>query len=483
MPNPFDLREFIQRLEEKGQLLRIQGANLEDEVGALTELNGQRQGPVLLFEKFEGYPEGFRVVSGSMLNAVSFGTAIGIDAEKDNLSTLRKVCKIMQEVATTARDYPMEYVESGPIFENVHTGDDVDLGIFPVPKWHPEDGGHYIGTADLNIYQDPDTGWVNVGTYRAMIHDKNTATTYIAPTHHGNIVLKKYWSKGEPCPVVLVVGCHPLLFAMAATDAPEGVNEYEWAGAVVKQSVPVVRGPITGLPIPAYAEIALEGYVYPDDLVPEGPFGEFTGYYAGGRNQHTCIRIKAIYHRNNPIILASPPGKPPHDYSYFGSMLRSANLTNAITQAGIPGVRGAWIHEAGGSRCFIVTSITQKFYGHATHAAAIASSCQQGSMMTKYSVVVDDDIDPTNLNEVIWAMSTRSDPAEDIDVLRQCMTNIVEPTLRPADKSSGKIYKGRAIIRAVKPFDMIKNGTFSAVAENPKELLDRVKKKFPAVFE
>lgn len=253
-------------------------------------------------------------------------------------------------------------------------------------------------------------------------------------------------------------------------------------GAIAKKCVPVVKGKITGLPIPADAEIALEGYIYPDDLVPEGPFGEFTGYYAGGRNNHTCIIVKAVYYRNDPIILASPPGKPPHDYSYFGSLMRSANLTNALAKAGIPDVKGAWIHEAGGSRCSIVTSIKQKFYGHATQAAAIASCCQQGSMMSKFSVVVDDDIDPTNLKEVVWAISTRCNPTEDIDILRQAQSNMVEPTLRPEDKKSGMVFSSRAIIRAVRPFDMIKNGTFADIAENPPEILDAVKEKYKDIL-
>lgn len=478
MSNPYDLREFIQKIEEIGQLKRISGADLETEVGALTEINGQRQGPAFLFDKFKGYPDGFRVMSGSMLNAATFGAALGIDAKPDNLSMLQAMTKVMQDVQKNASDYPIEFVDNGPIMENEFFGDDVDVEKFPVPKWHPQDGGRYIGTACLNIYQDPESGWINVGTYRSMIHDKNTVTTYVAPVHHGTPIMKKYWAKGEPCPVVLVVGSHPIMFALAGTDAPAGVNEYEWMGAIAKKRVPVVKGKVTGLPIPADAEIALEGYIYPDDKVPEGPFGEFTGYYAGGRNEHTCIRIKAIYHRNDPIILASPPGKPPHDYSYFGSLMRSANLTTAIMRAGIPDVKGAWIHEAGGSRCFIVTSIKQKYYGHATQAAAIACTCQQGSLMTKYSVVVDDDIDPTNLNEVIWAMSTRSDPAEDIDILRRCQSNMVEPTLRPEAKKAGNVYISRAIIRAVKPFDMIKNGTFAAVAENPPEILAAVREKF-----
>lgn len=482
MENPFDLRAFLAKIDAAGQLRTITGAALDTEVGALTELNGQRQGPALLFGGFEGYPAGYRVLSGAMLNAATFGAALGVDAESDNLAMLRTVSGVMKEVAGRAKDFPVEYVDDGPILENYFEGDDVDVTRFPVPLWHPDDGGRYIGTGCINVHADPDTGWVNLGTYRSMVHDRNTVTTYIAPAHHGTGIIKKYWDRGEPCPVVLVPGGHPLLFAMGATDAPYGVSEYEWAGAIVGRRVPVVRGRITGLPIPAYAEIALEGYIYPDDKVPEGPFGEFTGYYAGGRSMQNCIRVKAIYHRSDPILLASPPGKPPHDYSYFGSMLRSANLTNAIERAGVPGVRGAWIHEAGGSRCFIVTSIEQKYYGHATQAAAVACSCQSGALMTKYSIVVDDDIDPTNLNEVVWAMSTRSDPAEDIDILRQGLSNMVEPTLRPEDKAAGRVYTSRAIIRAVKPFDMVKNGTFAKVAENPPELLDAVRKKYSDIL-
>ena len=139
---------------------------------------------------------------------------------------LKAMTGVMKTVGETAKAYPMEYVEDGHVFENIMMGDEVDLKKFPVTKWHPEDGGHYIGTADLNIYKDPDTGWVNVGTYRSMVHDKNTVTAYVVGVHHGSPIMKKYWAKGEPCPVVLVVGSHPIMFAFAATDCPAGVNEY-----------------------------------------------------------------------------------------------------------------------------------------------------------------------------------------------------------------------------------------------------------------
>ncbi|MBS6750039.1 MAG: UbiD family decarboxylase [Firmicutes bacterium] len=168
MENPFDLRAFLAKIDAAGQLRTITGAALDTEVGALTELNGQRQGPALLFGGCEGYPAGYRVLSGAMLNAATFGAALGVDAESDNLAMLRTVSGVMKEVAGRAKDFPVEYVDDGPILENYFEGDDVDVTRFPVPLWHPDDGGRYIGTGCINVHADPDTGWVNLGTRRAL---------------------------------------------------------------------------------------------------------------------------------------------------------------------------------------------------------------------------------------------------------------------------------------------------------------------------
>ena len=482
MENPFDLRAFLAKIEAAGQLARIPGALLDGEVGALTELNARRGGPALLFSGFEGFPEGFRLLSGAMLNPATLGAALGVEARGGSLGLLRETARLMKRAAARAGDFPVQYLEDGPIFENVLTGAQVDVTRFPVPLWHPGDGGRYIGTGCVNVQADPDTGWVNLGTYRSMVHDRRTVTTYVAPGHHGAAIMRKYWARGEPCPVVLVPGLHPLLFAMGATDAPAGVCEYEWAGAIAGRRVPVVRGRVTGLPIPAWAEVALEGYIRPGDTAPEGPFGEFTGYYAGGRSSQSCIRVEAVYHRDEPILLGSPPGRPPHDYSYFGSMLRSANLLNAMEAAGLPGLRGVWIHEAAASRCFTAVSIEQQYPGHASQAAALAGACQPGALMNKYVVVVDEDIDPTKLDEVVWAISTRSDPARDIDILRECLSSAAEPTLRPEDRAAGRVWTGRALIRAVRPYDMVKGGAFSPVAETPPELLRAVQEKYSALL-
>jgi len=264
-------------------------------------------------------------------------------------------------------------------------------------------------------------------------------------------------------------GVHPLLYLLGSAAIPYGVSEFGWAGAITGKRMPVVKGPITGLPIPAHAEIAIEGYAYPGETCTEGPFGEFTGYYGGGQTLQPAVQVKAVYYRNNPILLGAPPSKPPHDSSYCSSLIRSANIKNILESAGIPGVKSVWCFEQGSSRCWIVTSIKQQYDGHATHAATIATACKAGSMMGKYSIVVDDDIDPTDISDVIWAISTRSNPEKDIDILRRCRSITLEPTHTREDKENFNVNLGYAIIRAVKPWPMLSKGTFPHVATSSKE--------------
>ena len=211
-------------------------------------------------------------------------------------------------------------------------------------------------------------------------------------------------------------------------------------------------------------------------------FGEFTGYYAGGRHPDTLVRVKAVYHRNDPILLGAPPCRPLHDYSYFSSVLRSALVKDSLRRAGIPGVKGVWVSEAGASRMWVVTSIEQKYAGHAAQAATLAVQCHAGGLMNRYSIVVDDDIDPSNTDDVIWAISTRSDPANDIDILRQCWSNSLDPMIPPDEKDKKKLWNSRAIINACKPWDRVQRKDFSVVAEAAPELLAATKKKWAWLF-
>ena len=151
--------------------------------------------------------------------------------------------------------------------------------------------------------RDPEEGWINCGTYRVMIHDEKRVGFYISPGKHGRIHRDKYEKRGEPMPVAIVVGCDPMSFLMGSSEVPYGVCEYDVIGGIRGEAVEIVHTPITGLPVPANAEIVIEGYVQPGNVAPEGPFGEWMGYYGSDQRNEPVMDIEAIYYRTDPILL------------------------------------------------------------------------------------------------------------------------------------------------------------------------------------
>jgi UbiD family decarboxylase len=205
-PSAFDFRVWIEKARAIGQMREVDNADLHLELGAITELNAKRRGPALLFGGFRGIQPGFRILTGAMLNSRTLGLTMGVQEKLDTMALTNRIGEKLQTIESKASDYPIEYVSDGPVMENKVTGEDVDLNIFPAPIWHELDGGAYIGTGCGHIQKDPETGWINVGTYRVQRQSKNTVGTFISPGHHGSIIRQKYWDKNEPCPVVIVFG-------------------------------------------------------------------------------------------------------------------------------------------------------------------------------------------------------------------------------------------------------------------------------------
>jgi UbiD family decarboxylase len=474
----FDLRRWLEKAKALGQLKKVDHAALDIEPGTITEINAKRKGPAILFDKFDGFPEGFRILTCSMGNATTVGLALGFEGKLGNVELVGKIAAALREVEGIAKDYPVQLVEDGPVMENRQIGDDVDLTVFPTPLWHEGDGGRFIGTGAVQLHRDPDTGWVNLAPYRVQLQGKNLLSNFIAPGHHGQGIRQKYWDRGQPCPVVMCLGIHPLIHLIGATDVPPQVDELTWIGALARQRVPVITGPVTGLPIPADAEVAIEGYAYPGEEMSEGPFGEFTGYYAGGERKQPLVQVKAVYYRNQPIVLGMPPSRPPDSVAYYFSVMRGAAIMETLRRAGIPGVKSVWSGEAGGGRMWLVTCIQQQYAGHAEAAAGIAALCQAGGLMCRYSIVVDEDVDPSDNDDVIWALCTRSDPASDIDILRQCWSTQLDPTIPRELKDANRTWNSRAIINACKRWDRMKSGEFPKVAESRPELIKAIKEKY-----
>ncbi len=444
-----DLRVWLKKARELGQLDQIDGADWNLEIGAATALNWRKPAyHALVFDSIQGYPQGYRVLTSSTSNAALVGLTFGLPTNATGLDFLEILRPKLAEWDAALHKHGPQFVKDGPILENVLSGDKIDLFKFPVPKYHEEDGGRYIGTGDAVITQDPDTGQINLGTYRIMVHDKNTTALYISPGHHGRVHYEKYHAKGQKAPVCISVGHHPLVFRTACLELPHG-TEYNYMGAVTGQPVQVIKEEITGLPIPANADIVIAGFSPPGKTRVEGPFGEWTGYYASKDRPAPILEVERIYYRTDPVLVGSPPGRAPSDSSFFNGMMKSAAAHNELANAGVPDVRGVWMGE-GVLQQFLVVSIKQRYAGHAKQAAVLASQMRRGAYMGRYTVVVDEDIDPTNLQEVLWALCTRSDPEKSIDIMRRCWSTPLDPTIR---KPTNAFFNSRAIIDACKPFE------------------------------
>jgi len=240
------------------------------------------------------------------------------------------------------------------------------------------------------------------------------------------------------------------------------------------EPVKVVRGELTGLPMPAAAEIVLEGFCRPGNMKKEGPFGEFLGYYSANDGPQPVFEVERIYHRDNPILLGVPPGRPPHDYSYSKTVLRSALLHDALNKAGLPGIVSCWADEVGGSRALLVVSIRQQYQGHARQVGLVASQSHVGYWLGRYVIVVDEDIDPSNLTDVMWAVSTRCDPARDIQILERIWGSKIDPISVTFDQKVP--YSARAVIDACRTYEY--RHVFPPVAEASPEFQRQIREKW-----
>jgi UbiD family decarboxylase len=477
--NPLDLRMWLNEARSLGELRDVSRAHWKLELGAISELNVKKAHPsALLFDHIPDYPPGYRVLTCSTASPARLSSILRIGVERDHNALVQKLRGRPAAWQARAAEFAPVTLASGPAQQNIAQGAEVDLFKFPSPLWHEGDGGRYIGTGCMVVTKDYDSDWVNVGTYRVMIHDRNHVGLDMIPGKHGAIQYRKYMQAGKPFPVCIVVGADPLGYLVSGIEVPFGMCEYNYIGAILGEPVAVVTGELTGLPFPAASEIVLEGWAAPGDERIEGPFGEFHGYYPGKAATAPAVKIERVYYRDDPVIVGSPPAKPPNDYSYSKAVMRSALLVDALAAAGVADVAGVWAHEIGGARMFNVVAIKQRFAGHARQAGHILNQCGVGAYMSRYTVVVDDDIDPSNLQEVMWAVATRSDPAIDIDIIQRGMGSKNDPMsiAYPYDAP----LSSKAIIDACRPYDHLHD--FPAVAEASKELQDEVRAKWKDLF-
>lgn len=472
-----DLREFIAALEKEGELLRVEGAHWDSEIGAIAELTVKRRGPALLFDNVVDYPPGFRVFSNGLLSPRRTAMVLGLPLEMEGLALVRG----WREKLNHYQPVPPVEVAEGPVKQNVRTGAEVDLFQFPAPKWHDLDGGRYLGTGCAVITRDLEEGWLNAGTYRAMIQSKNQISVKLNTGKHGRVMMEKYHARGEPCPMAISFGQDPYLYLAASNAAlPWGTSEYDYAGWLKGGPLEVMSGITTGLPVPASAEIVIEGEIVPDFArLKEGPCGEWAGYYsdstAGGV---PVMTVKSVLYRDEPIIFGAPPFRPPLPY-HLGQPMVASDIWSTLEKSGMSGVTGVWVPANLSSPMALFIALRQTYPGQAKQVALLASSCP-AARVCKLVVVVDSDVDITSVDEVLWAMLTRADLAA-VDTVGNVPAAFSDPMVGEKRRALQDITTSRLIIDACRPTPW--SIPFPPVNEISPEYADRVMKKWSHLFQ
>ncbi|MBI4528249.1 MAG: UbiD family decarboxylase [Deltaproteobacteria bacterium] len=463
-----DLREWLSLVEKAGELRCVDGVEPDLEIGELASLVcHSRNNPAVLCDRLKGVEGGYRVLLNALGSRRRLSLSLRLPLPEDEVHFVR----LWKEKVKTISLIPHVKVESSPVTKNRVMGKDIDIRRFPAPTWNLHDGGPYIGTGCCVITRSPEDGWVNVGTYRAMLHGPDALGFYAEPGRHGRLHREQWWKQGKPCPVAVVLGCDPLVFIVSSLNLPAGTCELDYAGGIKGEPVETIEEPMTGLPVPASAECVIAGESAEGDLLAEGPFGEWTGYYGSERSPQPVIRIKSILYRDEPIIFGRPPIKPPSSQAHTQGLLRSALLWNYLESAGLTGIKGVWLHEAGGGSLFSVISVRQKYPGHATQVGIVAAQCGVGIRNGRYVVVVDDDIDPADLEEVVWAICTRSDPERSAQVIRRSFSSPLDTGVLP-----NAVHSSRLVLDACKPYERIHS--FPQAVKTDPERMARARKKW-----
>jgi 4-hydroxy-3-polyprenylbenzoate decarboxylase len=303
----------------------------------------------------------------------------------------------------------------------------------------PLDGGRYIGTACASISRNPETGAINIGTYRGMIHSRNEVGVQAQQGKDMRRHIEDSWAAGEPLEVAIAYGIPPELLLVSGSKYGEAENEYEYAGGIIGEPFEVVEGEHTGLPIPAHAEIVAEGTIRPGDARTEGPFGEFTGYYGEQLDSVPVLTVEALHYRDDPILtVAAEAPYPGGDNGVKSVAMRSSRIWNVLEDIGLSKIEGVYNPPGAASGGgMTIVSIEQDHPGHVAQVAAVVSGAPVSAYFQKLVVVVDDDVDPTDIDQVLWAIATRFHPAEDLQVIEDTWGYELDPSVPPERRMEG----------------------------------------------
>ena len=423
-----DLRDFIRQLEQIGELKRIQvEVDPYLEITEICDRTLKAGGPALLFENVKG--------SDMPLLGNLFGTTrrVAMGMGEESVEALRAVGKLLAQlkqpeppkgvrdawekipVFKKVLDMAPKKIKNAPCQQIIIEGDNVDLSRIPVQTCWPGDAAPLI-TWGLVVTRGPRKSRQNLGIYRMQVLGRNRVIMrWLA--HRGGALDYRDWQQlhpGEPFPISVALGADPATILGAVTPVPDSLSEYAFAGLLRGSRTEVTQSIGNELQAPATAEIILEGHLHPDDVAPEGPFGDHTGYY-NEVESFPVLTIDRITMRNDPIYHSTYTGRPPDEPAILGVALNEVFVP--ILQKQFPEITDFYLPPEGCSYRMAVVSMKKEYPGHAKRVMFGVWSFLRQFMYTKFVIVTDDDIDVRQWDDVIWAMTTRMDPARDMTLV------------------------------------------------------------------
>jgi len=420
-----DLRDFINNLEKKGELVRIKTeVSPYLEITEILERLLLMKGPAVLFENVKG----FSVPVVANLYGTIERVALGLESDEEGLEEIGTFLAYLQHpeppkgLIEAIKKLPFfakimsltpKTVNRAPCQEVIIQGDDVDLSRFPIMTCWPGDVAPLI-TWPLVITQSPSGGPYNVGVYRMQVIGKNKTIMRWLKTRGGAQHYREWMEGNTAMPVSVAIGCEPATTIAAVTPVPERVGEFHFAGLLRKEAIELVQCMTNSLMVPATSEIVLEGEILPGEEAQEGPFADHTGYY-NAEEHFPVFRVKCITHRSNPLYLSTITGRPPKEDAIIALALTKIFLPLLRNQ--FPEIMDFHLPMEAVSYRIAVVSIKKEFPGHAKRVMMGLWGFLKQFLYVKYIIVVDDDIDVRKWDDVIWALSTRVDPGRDTTII------------------------------------------------------------------
>lgn len=453
-----DFREFLAALEKEGQLLTVnEEVKPEPDLGAAARAasNLGDKSPALLFNNIYGYH-----------NARIAMNVIGSWPNHAMMLGMPKDTPVKEQFFEFAKRYdqfpmPVKREETAPFHENEITEDINLFDILPLFRINQGDGGYYLDKACVisRDLEDPDNfGKQNVGIYRMQVKGKDRLGIQPVPQHDIAIHLRQAEERGINLPVTIALGCEPVITTAASTPLLYDQSEYEMAGAIQGEPYRIVKSKLSDLDVPWGAEVVLEGEIIAGEREYEGPFGEFTGHYSGGRSM-PIIKIKRVYHRNNPIFEHLYLGMPWTECDYMIGINTCVPLYQQLKEAypnEIVAVNAMYTHGL-----IAIVSTKTRYGGFAKAVGMRALTTPYGLGYCKMVIVVDEDVDPFNLPQVMWALSTKMHPKHDAVIIPDLSVLPLDPGSNP----SGITHK--MILDATTPVAPETRGHYSQPLDSP----------------